>query len=184
MKKASIFLLAVLALTTGAFARSDFEITNIQTNFVNTPQINFTGNAKSVGSPQIWLEVEVEFKAYPPITEELTFKYYTYIDGKCLTGTVTHVNLAKGLKFMSVMYVSPSTLYRVANGKPSKTVQEVTVQILNNKGEVVAEKSQKGTQGQWWAKLDQTSGRLLNKNETPFASLYWDRYAEIKPESH
>jgi len=31
---------------------------------------------------------------------------------------------------------------------------------------------------QWFATL---AGFVLNKNETPFAPLYWDRYAQIKP---
>jgi len=33
---------------------------------------------------------------------------------------------------------------------------------------------------QWFATLPQISGFVLNKNETPFAPLYWDRYEQIK----
>lgn len=33
---------------------------------------------------------------------------------------------------------------------------------------------------QWFAALPPISGFVLNKNETPFAPLYWDRYAQIK----
>jgi hypothetical protein len=34
---------------------------------------------------------------------------------------------------------------------------------------------------QWFAALPPIAGFVLNKNETPFASLYWDRYAQINP---
>jgi hypothetical protein len=32
--------------------------------------------------------------------------------------------------------------------------------------------------------VPQVAGFLLNKNETPFAPLYWDRYEQIKPAAH
>jgi hypothetical protein len=184
MKKASILLLGIFALATSALAREDFQINQIKVNFPNTPQIVFGGAPAKPFSPQAWLEVEVEFKSNVDFTEELTFQYYIYLDTtKCLVGTVSHVNVPKGNSLWSVMYVSPPALALLSKGKFSKNVQEVTVQILN-KGEVVAEKSLKGTQGQWWTKVDQTTGMVLNKNETPFAPLYWDHYVEIKPGAH
>jgi len=33
---------------------------------------------------------------------------------------------------------------------------------------------------QWYATLPQVAGLVLNKNETPFMPLYWDRYCQIK----
>jgi hypothetical protein len=33
---------------------------------------------------------------------------------------------------------------------------------------------------QWYATLPAVTGLLMNKNETPFAPLYWDRYEQIK----
>ncbi|MEI8341357.1 MAG: Amuc_1102 family pilus-like protein [Verrucomicrobiota bacterium] len=184
MKKASIFLLALFALAAGAFARDDYAISQIKANFPNTPQISFGGAPAKPFTPQTWLEVEVEFKSNVDFAEELTFKYYIYLDvKKCLVGTVTHVNVPKGNSLFSVMYVSPGTLARLAGGKFSKNVQEVTVQILD-KGQVVAQKSMKGTPGEWWSKLDQPAGLVWNKNQTPFSSLYWDHYVEIKPSAN
>jgi len=188
MKKASILLLAILTLTAGAFARGDFEIDKIQVNFVNTPNVNFSGNAKPISNPQSWLEVEVTFKSNVPFTDELSVRYYAYLEKKCVTGTVTHINVPKGMGFLSVMYLSPSSQLRLALANNKTTVSksppdEVTVQILS-KGQVVAEKSMKGTQGEWWTKPEQSPSGFLNKNQTPFAPLYWDRYLEIKPESH
>jgi hypothetical protein len=49
------------------------------------------------------------------------------------------------------------------------------------KGQVLATKSFKA-QGdqQWWQSLQQTAGLVLNKNQTPFSALIWDRYEQIK----
>jgi hypothetical protein len=33
---------------------------------------------------------------------------------------------------------------------------------------------------QWYKAIPALSGLVLNKNETPFAPLYWDRYEQIK----
>jgi len=33
---------------------------------------------------------------------------------------------------------------------------------------------------QWFAALPALSGFILNKNETPFAPLFWGRYEQIK----
>jgi hypothetical protein len=50
-------------------------------------------------------------------------------------------------------------------------------------GEKVAQESSKGQAGWWNTASDKISRSdtvpLLNKAETPFASMWWDRYAEI-----
>jgi hypothetical protein len=60
----------------------------------------------------------------------------------------------------------------------SSTVVDVGVTITKQ-GQLVAESSWKG-RGQWWTTLQQVSGYVLNKNETPFAPLAWDYYEAIK----
>jgi len=186
MKRATIFLLAVFALVTGAFARNDYTINKISTNFILTPQISFTPNTIGNPAPQLWLAVEVQFSSNVDFTDELEFKYYVYMDDKCASGSVTHINIPKGFSLFSVMYESPGTMLRpLKNGpvvRPSKSVREVTVQILD-KGQVVAEKTLNGTPTGWWSnsKLDPGAGLLLNKNQTPFSAVYWDHYVEIKP---
>ena len=183
MNKIPISIISVFALAACALARDDYAINKIQTNFVQTPLIGYVGSTKPNGPQQNWLEMEVEFKSYVDITEQLDFKYYVYFENKCLVGSVSHVDIPKGLNLLSVMYVPPHALVRLSGGKASKNIQEVTVQIFS-KGQLVAQKSLKGTPGEWWAKLDQDTGSVLNKNETPFASLYWDRYVAIKAAAH
>jgi hypothetical protein len=159
----------------------DFQLTKINKNLVTTPQIAYTGAQQyPTNQRDRWLEVEVEFATAPEFTDELAFKYFILIGGKVLTGEVTHVNIAAGRDHRSVMYVSPRGLSRFLgnNAVTSNSVQNVVVQIVE-KGAVKDELSFARAPG--YAGLPTVNGFLLNKNETPFAPLYWDRYEQIKP---
>ncbi|HWB59324.1 MAG TPA: Amuc_1102 family pilus-like protein, partial [Chthoniobacteraceae bacterium] len=100
-------------------------------------------------------------------------------------GEVTHVNVLKGAGLYSVMYLSPKTVTRVLNGSPAiaNSIDDISVQFYA-KGKMVGEGTTKPQfQSGWWTSTTFTpiDGALLNKNQTPFAPLYWDRYEEIKP---
>lgn len=185
MRTGLIAMVWVLAASTGVAQTrgADFQLTKITKNLVTTPQFAYTGGQQYPANQRDrWLEVEVEFAAAPEFTDELTFKYFILLNGKLLTGEVTHVNVAAGRENRSVMYVSPRALARFI-GKGVLTpnsVQNVAVQVLQ-KGAIKDELSFARTPGQWYAGLPAVSGFVLNKNETPFAPLYWDRYEQIKP---
>src|SRR5436189_6461709 len=164
-------------------AGGDFQITKISKNLISTPQFAYAG-AKQYPTDRRdrWLEVEVEFSALPDLTDELTFKYYILFNGTLLTGDVTYVNIPAGRENRSVMYVPPRALERFANNRPitDNLFQNVAVQIAQA-GAVKAEASLARAQPQWFATLQAApSGFVLNKNQTPFAPLYWDRYEQIK----
>ena len=109
--------------------------------------------------------MEVEFAATPEFTDELTFKYFILLNGKLLTGEVTHVNVAAGRENRSVMDVSPRALARFLGNRAltETSVQNVAVQILQ-KGAIKAEMSFTRGVGQWYAGLPLFSGVVLNKN--------------------
>jgi hypothetical protein len=149
---------------------------------ISTPQYTFTGAEQYVPNQRDrWLEVEVEFGAAPAFTDELTFKYFILLNGRLLTGEVTHTNIAAGRDNRSVMYVSPKTLARFLNNRPvtPNVVQNIAVQIVQQ-GAVKDELSLVRAPAQWFSSIPQVTGFVLNKNETPFAPLYWDRYEQIK----
>src|SRR6266487_5111140 len=161
---------------------TDFQITKIAKNLISTPQFAYTGGEQHpTNQRNRWLEVEVEFAAAPELTDELTFKYYILFNGNLLTGEVTHVNIPAGRENRSVMYVPPRTLARFANNRPiaENSCQHVAVQIVQQ-GTVKAEASLNRAPPQWYAALPQVSGFVLNKDQTPFAPIYWDRYPQIK----
>jgi hypothetical protein len=192
MKRHRRFLPGLLLLVLPAIAMAqlrsmkEFQITKISRNFITTPQFSFAGSGQHPpGEPDRWLEVEVEFAAGPEITPELTLKYFILFNGRLLTGEVTHTNVLAGREHRSVTYVAPRTLARLAGNRPmtSNSVQNIAVQIVQQ-GTVKDELSLGRAAAQWYSVLPAVSGLVLNKSETPFAPLYWDRYEQIKSSGH
>lgn len=178
----SFFIVLPLAAVAQTGAGEDFQITKITKNLILAPQFAYDGAPQhQTNQRDRWLEVEVEFKATPELTDELTFKYYIFFNGTLLTGEVTHVNIPAGRENRSVMYVPPRALARFGNNRPLtlNSCQNVAVQILQQ-GTVKSEASLNRAAPQWFTTLEQVSGFVLNKNQTPFAPLYWDRYEQIK----
>jgi hypothetical protein len=161
---------------------SDFQITKITKNLISAPQFIYTGAQQyQTNQRDRWLEVEVEFSAAPEFTDELTFKYYILFNGKLLTGEVKHTNVAAGTSNRSVMYISPRTLARFGGNRPvtPSSFQNIAVQI-EQQGVVKNELSLVRAPAQWFATVPQVSGFVVNKDQTPFAPLYWGRYEQIK----
>lgn len=191
--------LAFVALSQWAYAQqnNDFQIVSITPSLVTTPEysINYGPKNKKVPKNKDFLELEVSFDWQPRAKEpkfldDLTLNYYVllsnkskeYPKGVLLTGSVTHTAIPQARGLNSVMYVSPRTLERFFDGKAPNTVNATVVDVgvtITKQGQLVAEKSWKG-KGQWWSTLQQVSGYVLNKNETPFAPLAWDYYEAIK----
>lgn len=184
MRICSVAFASLLLFTLSSFGqRADYVIKKISPAVITSPVISYNlGPQHPYGRSQQWLEVEVNFQSYVDWTDEVTVRYYILLDAKCLTGEVTHVNVPRALDLYSVMYVSPRTLQRALNGKQltGSDIVDVGVQLIN-KGQVLTTKSFKaqGAQ-QWWQNLQQVTGLVLNKNQTPFSALIWDRYEEIK----
>lgn len=160
----------------------EFQLIKITKNLIATPEFTYAGAQQFPPTERnLWLEAEVEFAAAPAYTDELTFKYFVLYNGKLLSGEVTHTNIAAGRENRSVMYVSPRTLARFGTNRPFtlNAVQNIAVQIVQQ-GAVKDELSLARATAQWFARMPAAPGFLLNKDETPFAPLYWDRYEQIK----
>ena len=160
----------------------EFMVTKISRNLITTPEFSYSGGQQyRTEQKDRWLEVEVEFAAAPEFTDELTFKYFILFNGKLLTGEVTHVNIPAGRENRSVMYVPPRTVARLLANKPvtANTIQNIAVQIVQQ-GAVKHEMTLERAPANWYGTIPPIGGLVLNKNETPFAPLYWDRYLQIK----
>ena len=187
MKRTGVIsLLSLSALVPGAMAQPrtavDFQLLKITTNFVSSPQFTYLGAEQfQADQRERWLEVEVTFASTPDFTDELTLKYFILFNGKLLTSEVTHVNIPAGRENRSVMYVTPKTLQRLMLGRTitNNALQNTAVQLMQQ-GALKDELSASRAAPQWYATLPQIPGLVLNKNETPFAPLYWDRYCQIK----
>lgn len=166
----------------GPAAAGQFQLTKITKNFITSPQFQYSGAQQYVANQRDkWLEVEVEFASSAPFTDELTLKYYILINGKVLTGEVTHMNIVGGKENRSVMYVPPGAIARVMENRPvaPTAVQNIAIQIIQG-GTVKDENNLVRSSPEWYKTLPALAGLVLNKNDTPFAPLYWDRYAQIK----
>lgn len=183
MNKLTVFLcgLILAVLTSGASAAADYKMDKVTIALLPTPQITFAGEQRTVPTKDSkWVEIEVTFQANVDITDEITFKYYVLVGQALFVGEVTHVNIQKGRDLHSVMYIPAKTMTSMFPGKPItlSLIDNAAVQMLV-KGVVVDELYAKSAQAGWYQKMQQTAG-LLNKNDTPFAPLYWDRYEVIK----
>lgn len=189
MKKRALFSAALLLLaapfTPAAHAQAPggFVIKNITPIDDTTPDFSVQNAKVKPFQPGKWLEIEVEFSAPPPGAPELQFKYFVLIGGQLLTGEVTHVNVLPGQTLYSIMYAAPRTVIQILKGQPLtvSAVANVEVQILKpGVGAPLAVKQLKPGPLLDKSSLPQVAGLLLNKNETPYAPLYYDRYEAIK----
>jgi hypothetical protein len=179
----SVLFLFLPAIASAQTRASEFQVTKITKNLVSSPDYTFSGGPVHTTNEQLrWLEVEVEFTATPEFTDDLTFKYFILFNGKLLTGEVTHTNIAAGRENRSVMYLTPRTLARFNANRPvtPNLIQNITVQIVQQ-GAIKDELSLVRAQAEWYKTMPALTGFLLNKNETPFMPLAWDRYEQIKP---
>lgn len=159
----------------------DFQIQKVAVEFISTPDYQFSGTQRRADTKEKWMEIETEFEATPEFTEELTFKYYVQINKVVFIGEVTHVDIAAGKGLYSVMYISPRSIFRIMEGKliNGASIEKVSVEI-SKQGALVGFGSWKDEKQGWWTTSPQKPGFLRNKNESPFAPLYWSRYEAIK----
>jgi hypothetical protein len=101
-----------------------------------------------------------------------------------LTKDIEHVNIPLDEDVYVSVYLSPASLKRLTGSdRGGKNVVEyVGYEVLVN-GEKVAAETSKGKVG-WWNAASSKISRseavpLLNKAETPFRDMWWDRYAEV-----
>lgn len=191
--------LVALTLQVQAQINAEYKITNVEPNFIEAPSFsgsNYTKRSK----PKSWLEVEVAFEwesrlKVPKYTDELTFTYYILLNNAALNqdrkptllvGTVTHASIPQEKDMHSVVYIAPRSIERFFDGKPPTNAKQSVLDIgvtISKQGQIVAQSGYQNKTGAWWPQYQQTPGYVLNKNETPFASLAWDYYEAIKPKS-
>jgi hypothetical protein len=183
MKSLITSAILALALVSQASAQApvgpgSVKIGKIQPAVVKTPDIKFDGGTQKRSKPGDWLEVEVEFEVKAEEIDELTFAYTIMVENKLLDGTVTHVSIPKGRDRYSVMYVAPRSLEKLTGGKAlsGSSIQNVWVTV-SRQGQVLDLQAFKPGA---IPNLPHTAGMVLNKNETPFAPLFFDRYEAIK----
>ena len=168
--------------------------------FDDLPSPEFSGGKQKSFKPGDWLEVEAKLKiaispAPPSKTcEKITVKWYVAVKNPDKPGTfllltkqVDHVNLPLDQDVYCSLYLSPASIKRLTGSDKGgkNAVEYVGYEILVN-GEKKAVDTNKGKPGWWDTASDKISRSesvpLLNKAETPFSNMWWDRYAEVSVE--
>lgn len=192
---AAAFFLALSSLE--AQVNTEFQITKIEPSMPTTPAVSSDAPLLSSGMAKKWMAITVSFVWKPRLTtdkfaDDVTVNYYVLLANKSaafpmgtlLNGQVTHCSIPANSQseLRSVMYLSPRTLERFFDGRIPASKDAALIDIgvtISHLGQVVASKSYRGT-GDWWPQYQQTAGYLLNKNDTPFAPLFWDYYEAVK----
>ena len=183
--KAFVFSIAVLfAISLIADAQTpvgpgSVKLGKVSPSVVKTPEYQLSSGPTKRSKSKDWLEVEVEFESQPEMIDELTFKYTIAVEGKLLDGEVTHVSIPKGKDHFSVMYVSPSSLEKLTGGKAltGASIENVWVEVSRQGQKLAQPASYKPGAPK---NVPHVTGMVLNKDQTPFAPLFYDRYEAIK----
>lgn len=160
----------------------------------------FGGTKSKSFKPKDWLEVETKLKVQmspapkSQTLERLLVKWYVAVKNPEKSGTflllskeIEYVNVALEEDVFVSVYLSPASVRRLTGSDKAgkNSVEFVGYEVLVN-GEKVASETNKGPANWWTVASDKISRSdtvpLLNKKETPFSVMWWDRYAEIAPE--
>jgi hypothetical protein len=176
---AALFAISTLAHGQVPVGPGSVKLGKVQPAVVKTPEYQLSSGPQKRSKAKDWLEVEVEFETTPEMIDELTFKYTIGIEGKLLDGEVTHVSIPKGKDHFSVVYVSPSSLEKLTGGKPltGASIENVWVEVSRQGQKLANPVSHKPGAPK---NVPHLTGMVLNKDQTPFAPLFYDRYEAIK----
>jgi hypothetical protein len=181
----SLLCLGALAAAALAQAGSPVKITGIAAKIVTSPEYTIIGGPQHRAKLGNWLEIEVAFATTVEDLDELTFAYNVMIGKTLLDGSVTHVAIPKGPEHYSVMYIPPRALEKLVPGKPFGLADVGNVWVsISHQGQILdaPQVNQKAAlKPLAMPNLPHQTGILLNKNDTPFAPLFYDRYEAIKP---
>ena len=165
--------------------------------FDDLPSPQFSGTKDKGFKPKDWLEIETKLKISlspePPskTCDKITVKWFIAVKNPekpstmlLLTKEVEHVNVPLDEDVYVSVYLSPGSIKLLTGSDKGgkQAVEAVGYEVLvgGEKKMVETSKFQPG----WWDKPSDKIARsekvpLLNKSETPFSNMWWDRYAEI-----
>lgn len=187
----------IAGLSMGSAYGQAAKVVGEKPTFDDLPSPEFSGGKQKSFKPKDWLEIEAKLKiSLSPepkskTCEKLTVKWYIAVKNPEKSGTfllltkdIEHVNAPLDEDIYCSVYVSPASIKRLTGSDKGgkNAVEYVGYEVLVNGEKVVAE-TNKGKVGWWNAASDKISRSdsvpLLNKSETPFSTMWWDRYAEV-----
>jgi hypothetical protein len=194
----SVLLAAAAAMVSlfpaAASAKTKVEVDKPKIDNIPSPQ--FAGVKGESWSPKDWLKIEARLKvAMSPAPKSntcdtLTVKWYVAVENPDKPSTylklikeIQHVNIPLDEDVYACVFLSPASIRRLTGSdRASKnSVKFVGIEVVSD-GEPATAAIGKD---KWWTMpsdkiSDSSTVPLLSKAETPFAAMWWDRYAEEK----
>lgn len=154
---------------------------------LRSPVYDVRASGVNTSEPKMeWLRIQSEFDVAPEWLDEVTFTYYVLLKARrredvapattpynIFKGSVTYVNVPKGTKMQSAMFLDPWSFRRFGS------IEKVGVQV-SSRGSVIAEESNPKDRERWWEKAPANATPLLNRADTPFREVNSDLYPTIK----
>lgn len=194
----SISASAIIAsLSIGSVFGQAAKVTADKPAFDDLQSPEFSGGKQLPFKPKDWLAIEVKLKAdlspepKSKTCDRLTVKWYIAVKDPeksgsmlLLTKDVEHVNIPLGEDVYCSVYLSPASIKRLTGSdRAGKSVVEAVGYEVLIDGRAVASDTTKFKVGWWNAASNKISRSdavpLLDKSETPFSNMWWDRYAEV-----
>lgn len=175
------------------------DIKNVKVEEQQTPQITATNIKMKRWTPKNWIEVDVTFDIKLPADaggrkgsySSMQLNIYLALqhmskDNKreVLAGTLELMDIPAGETCHALAYVSPAMLkaiFQKDNVTASSDIQGWGIEFIAE-GKRIAADSSVGKSA-WWEKTEAFAimqGSLLNKLQTPFASLFGDYDVPVK----
>jgi hypothetical protein len=197
----SLTCACIAAVSTPLAEAQSYKVEAKAPEFDDIPSPEFGGAKSKDFKPKEWLEIEASIKVLmspaPPskTAEKVLVKWFVAVENPDKQGTylllkkeITYVNVPLEEDVFSSVYLSPASVQRLTGSDRAgkSMVYLVGYEVLIN-GEKVAQETSKGKVGWWTAASDKISSTdsvpLLDKSESAFAHMWWDRYAEILKEN-
>jgi hypothetical protein len=195
-----LVLTATAALVLGTAHGQAAKVAAGKPEFDDILSPQFSGGKQESFKPKQWLRVEAKLNlALAPAPKSQTadrimVKWFVAIKNPdksgeylLLTREVEHVNVPLGEDVYVSIYLSPASILRITgSNRGAKGAVEFIGYEVHFNGEKIGEETHKGRAG-WWNVASPKISRsdtvpLLTKPETPFAAMWWDRYAEVATE--
>jgi hypothetical protein len=194
----SISASAIIAcLSIGSAFGQAAKVTGDKPSFDDLQSPEFGGGKQKGFKPKNWLEIEVKLKVdlspepKSKTCDRLMVKWFIAVKDTeksgsmlLLTKDIEHVNIPLGEDVYCSVYLSPASIKRLTGSdRAGKSVVEAVGYEVLIDGRTVASDTTKFKVGWWNAASNKISRSdavpLLDKSETPFGNMWWDRYAEV-----
>lgn len=188
------------AFSVGSASGQAAKVEGGKPQFDDLPSPEFNGGKQKNFRPKDWLEIEASLKVSlrpepkSKTCDKITVKWYIAVKNPEKAGTfllltkdIDYVNIPLDEIVFTSIYLSPASMRTITGSDKGgkQAVELVGYEVLVN-GVKAVEETNKGKVG-WWNTVSTSISRsdsppLLDKIETPFADMWWDRYAEVSRE--